>query len=137
MKSIWRVLEKLSIVVKQCYQTDHIQWDKNWWKMPKLENVHTISQYLKIAKNVSFDFFFNFGVFHQFLTHQKGPVWWHCFQITKNVVFAFFYFGIFHHFSPTKDDLSGNTVRPQVLGCQNSSKLTIFGIFNNLCPLEM
>ena len=31
-----RVFEKL--MVKQCYQTGHFQWDKNWRKMPKLKN---------------------------------------------------------------------------------------------------
>ena len=34
---IWRVVEYLKILVKQCYQKGLIELDKNWWKMPKLK----------------------------------------------------------------------------------------------------
>ena len=34
----WRVFENLQLAVKQSYQTCQFYLDKNWWKMPKLEN---------------------------------------------------------------------------------------------------
>ena len=34
---IWRVVEYLKLLVKQCYQKGLIELDKNWWKMPKLK----------------------------------------------------------------------------------------------------
>ena len=33
----WQVFENPKLAVKQCYQTGHLQWDKNWWKMPKFK----------------------------------------------------------------------------------------------------
>ena len=34
----WRVFENLNLAVKQCYQTGHFKYDKNWWKVPKVKN---------------------------------------------------------------------------------------------------
>ena len=38
---ILRSFSNLKFEVKQCYQTGHFQYDKNWWKMPKLKNSNT------------------------------------------------------------------------------------------------
>ena len=31
----WRGFKNLKLSVKQRYQTDHFELDKNWWKLPK------------------------------------------------------------------------------------------------------
>mgnify|MGYP006975717369 CR=1 FL=1 len=54
----------------------------------------------------------------------------------QNVAFECFNFGIFTNFSPIKIDLSGNTVWLQTSDFQKLAKLTIFDLFNELCPLK-